>query len=81
LEALSIGTVGLVLGLVVGAAQLYYSLEIARIDLAGIRLAYEYPFTMALAVIPVILTAAFLAALAPGEAAVRASLVEALEYE
>jgi putative ABC transport system permease protein len=81
LEALSIGAVGLMLGLVVGAAQLYYSLEIARIDLAGIRLAYEYPFTMALAVIPVILGAAFIAALAPAEAAVRGSLVEALEYE
>jgi putative ABC transport system permease protein len=81
LEALSIGIVGLVLGLVLGAAQLYYNLEIARIDLAGIRLAYEYPFGMALAVIPVILGAAFIAAIAPAEAAVRGSLVEALEYE
>jgi len=72
---------GLVLGFVVGAAQLYYSLEIARMDLAGIRLSYEYPFAMTLAIVPVILAAAFLAALAPAEAAVRGSLVEALEYE
>jgi len=70
-----------VLGFALGAIQLYYSLEIARLDLAGIRLSFEYPFAMALVIIPVILVAAFIAALAPAEAAVRGSLVEALEYE
>jgi putative ABC transport system permease protein len=81
MEALAIGALGLVLGYALGAAQLYYSLEIARLDLAGIRLTYEYPVGMALAMIPVILGAAFIAALAPAEVAVRGSLVEALEYE
>jgi putative ABC transport system permease protein len=81
MEAIAIGVIGLVLGFVVGAAQLYYSLEIARLDLAGIRLSYEYPFGMALAIIPIILAAAWIAALVPAEAAVRGSLVEALEYE
>jgi putative ABC transport system permease protein len=81
LEALCIGTVGLVLGLAVGAAQLYYSLEIARRDLAGIRLNYEYPVNIALVLVPVILIAAFVSALGPAESAVRGSLVEALEYE
>jgi len=81
MEAIGIATIGLALGLALGAAQLYYTLEIARRDLIGIDIGYAYPFTMALALLPVILIAAFLAALAPGESAVRGSLVEALEYE
>jgi putative ABC transport system permease protein len=81
MEALGIGALGLVLGLTLGAAQLYYTVEIARRDLIGIDIGYAYPFAMALALLPVILSAAFLAALAPAESAVRGSLVEALEYE
>jgi putative ABC transport system permease protein len=81
LEAFCIGIVGLVLGLVLGAFQLYYSLEISRRDLAGIRLNYEYPFNIALVLLPVILLAAFISAIGPAESAVRGSLVEALEYE
>ncbi len=81
LEALGVGLIGLALGLALGAAQLYYTVEIARRDLIGIEIAYEYPFRTALALVPVILVAAFLAALGPAERAVRAPLVEALEYE
>jgi len=64
-----------------GAAQLYYSLEVARRDLAGIRLDYEYPVNIALVLAPVILFAALISAIGPAESAVRGSLVEALEYE
>ncbi|HYP13852.1 MAG TPA: FtsX-like permease family protein, partial [Bryobacteraceae bacterium] len=81
IEALAIALVGLALGLALGAAQLYYSIEITRRDLAGIRLEYQYPLETALLLAPVILAAAFLAALGPAESAVRGSLVEALEYE
>ena len=81
IEALSIGAIGLALGLTFGAAQLYYTLEIARRDLIGIDIGYAYPFAMAVTLLPLILCAAFLAALAPAESAVRGSLVEALEYE
>ena len=81
LEALGVGLIGLALGLALGAAQLYYTVEIARRDLIGIQIAYVYPFRTALMLIPVILAAAFLAALGPAERAVRATLVEALEYE
>ena len=49
--------------------------------LIGIDLGYAYPVTMALALAPVILCAAWFAAIGPGETAVRGSLVEALEYE
>jgi putative ABC transport system permease protein len=81
LEALGVGLIGLVLGLALGAVQLYYTVEIARRDLIGIEIAYVYPFRTALVLVPIILIAAFLAALGPAERAVRATLVEALEYE
>jgi hypothetical protein len=66
---------------VLGAVNLYYVLQIVRQDVAGLRLDYQYPLTIALAVAPLILGAAFLAAIGPSAAAVRGSLVEALEYE
>jgi putative ABC transport system permease protein len=81
LEALTIGAVGLILGLAFGALQLYYSLKITAEDVAGLRLDYEYPYQIALVLLPVILGAAFLSAIGPAESAVRGSLVEALEYE
>ncbi|HLH00221.1 MAG TPA: FtsX-like permease family protein [Bryobacteraceae bacterium] len=81
LEALSIAAAGLILGLAFGALQLYFSLKIVAEDIAGLRLGYEYPYQIALALVPVILAVAFLSAIGPGETAVRGSLVEALEYE
>ncbi|HEV2199869.1 MAG TPA: FtsX-like permease family protein [Bryobacteraceae bacterium] len=81
MEALSIGAIGLALGWALGAVTLYYAVGIARRDLIGIEIGYSYPFDTALLLAPVILAAAYLAALAPGESAVKGSLVEALEYE
>jgi putative ABC transport system permease protein len=81
IEALCIGVVGLALGCALGAINLYYVLEIARRDIAGTRLVYDFPFTAAAGLVPIILGAAFLASAWPAEAAVRAPLVEALEYE
>ena len=81
IEALIIALIGVALGFTLGAVQLFYSLEIARRDLAGMRLGYEYPVSIALAIIPTMLAAAFLTAVGPAESAVRGSLVEALEYE
>jgi putative ABC transport system permease protein len=81
MEAVAIGIIGATLGLALGAIQLYYSVEVARRDLIGIAIGYAYPFTIALALVPVMLGAALLAALGPAESAVRGSLVEALEYE
>ena len=48
LEALAVGIVGLILGLALGALQLYYSLHISAEDMAGLRLSYEYPYPIAL---------------------------------
>jgi putative ABC transport system permease protein len=81
IEALSIGVIGLVLGYSLGAINLYYILQIVHNDIAGMRLDYTYPVTVVVALVPAILGAAFVAALWPAEAAVRGSLVEALEYE
>lgn len=69
------------MGLLLGAVELYYAIEISRRDLVGIDIGYVYPFRTALALAPVILIAALLAAVGPAESAVRGSLVEALEYE
>jgi len=81
LEALSIGTLGLALGLVLGAIGLFYLLQIVEKDIVGMRLPYQFPFGTVAALVPTILLAAFVAAIWPAESAVHGSLVEALEYE
>jgi len=81
IEALSIGTLGLALGYVLGAINLYYILQVVRHDIAGLRLDYAFPYGTVLALVPTILGAAFVAAIWPAESAVHGSLVEALEYE
>jgi putative ABC transport system permease protein len=81
IEALSIGSLGLILGFALGAINLYYILQIVHHDIAGMRLDYAFPVTVMLGLVPTILGAAFVAAIWPAESAVRGSLVEALEYE
>jgi len=81
LEAASIGVIGLLLGVVLGGAFLYYELEAIGKDIAGTPLTYQFPTSVAAWLVPVILLAALVSAVLPGEAAVRSSLVEALEYE
>src|SRR5262249_58230857 len=43
IEALSIGTLGLVLGFALGAINLYYILQIVHHDIARMRLDYRFP--------------------------------------
>lgn len=81
MEAICIALVGLVLGLALGAVHLYCVLEISYRDYPGLRFDYMYPYGVAFLLLPVILTAAMIAAAWPAEASVRGSLVEALEYE
>jgi putative ABC transport system permease protein len=81
LEALTVALLGVMLGCVVGALNLYYVLDIVQRDVAGLRLDYAYPLSTVFTLVPAMLLAAFVAALWPAEAAVRTPLVEALEYE
>jgi len=81
LEAVAVAVVGLVLGFALGAANLYYTLQMVRRDFTGMALGYEFPSNIALALIPIILAAAVIAAFSPAEYAVRTPIVEALEYE
>jgi putative ABC transport system permease protein len=80
MEALAIAAVGLGLGYALGAVNLHYTVGMVR-DVGGMAIGYVYPVRLALLLAPVILGAAFIAALWPAEATVRGSLVEALEYE
>jgi ABC-type lipoprotein release transport system permease subunit len=61
--------------------MLYYMLEMTKRDITGANLPYQFPVSIALMLVPLILGSAFIAALWPAESAVRGSLVEALEYE
>jgi putative ABC transport system permease protein len=81
MEAIGVGLVSVMLGLVVGGIHLYCLLELTSRDFPGLRFDYLYPYGVALAIVPTILVTAVLGALAPGESAVRSPLVEALEYE
>ena len=81
MEAMGVGLVSVILGLAVGAVHLYCQLEMTSRDFPGLRFDYMYPYSVAAALFPIILLTALVGALGPAEAAVRGSLVEALEYE
>lgn len=81
LEAVGVAVIGVALGGVLGAINLAYVLDMVRRDIAGMRLAYQFPWGTLAVLIPVMLATAFAAALWPARAAVQGRLVEALEYE
>jgi ABC-type antimicrobial peptide transport system permease subunit len=81
LEGIAISTIGLILGFAFGAVSLYCQLKIAGRDFSGMPLDYEFPETIALVLVPVILLAALGSAIGPAESAVRTSLVGSLEDE
>jgi putative ABC transport system permease protein len=81
LEAISVALIGLVLGTALGALMLRYLLDVVRRDAFGLRLEYQFPVSTVAMLIPVMIAAALIAAIWPSRAAVRGSLVEALEYE
>ena len=81
MEAFAVGVIGLLLGLALGAVNLYYMLEIVRRDVAGLHLDYIFPVQTALLLAPAIVIASLVAAIWPAESAVRGRLLDALEYE
>lgn len=81
MEALGVGSISVILGVLLGAIHLYYVVQISYRDYPGMHLDYIYPTAIAAILFPVILVVAFLSSLGPAETAVRGSLVESLEYE
>jgi ABC-type antimicrobial peptide transport system permease subunit len=81
IEAMSIATIGLVLGFALGAINLQFVLDILRRDVGGLAIDYVYPVRLALVMIPVILVAALVSAIGPGESVIRGTLARSLEYE
>jgi ABC-type lipoprotein release transport system permease subunit len=67
--------------LLLGGIGLFYQIETLRRSILAMPLDYVFPLSVALALFPLMLAVAFISALVPAESAVRASLVEALEYE
>src|SRR6266700_1829443 len=55
LEALAIGAVGLVLGMCLGAVNLYYTLGMVHRDIGGFNLDYIFPLRLVLLSVPAIL--------------------------
>jgi putative ABC transport system permease protein len=80
-EAITIAVIGIALGVVFGSLDLFYELRLVRNDYAGLTLDYQFPFSLVLALIPVIVIAAWAASIASSESAARGALREALEYE
>ena len=80
-EAITIAVIGIALGVVFGSLDLFYELRLVRNDYAGLTLDYQFPFRLVLALIPVIVIAAWVASIASSESAARGALREALEYE
>ncbi len=81
MEAAATAIISIILGLGLGAIHLYYVLELSYRDFPGMKFDYIYPAGVAAILFPLIIAAAFMAAVGPAESAVRGSLVEALEYE
>ena len=81
LEAVGIAVLGIVLGAALGGISLYFVLQIVRQDVIGMRFSYQFPIPVALALVPTMLAAAFVAAVWPARSAMAGSLVEALSYE
>jgi putative ABC transport system permease protein len=77
MEAAAVAVVGFVLGLGFGMVNIFYALSI----FSGHVLEFRFPSLLAAALLPMLVAAALVAAIAPAEAAVRAPLVSALEYE
>ena len=57
MEAVAIGLIGLILGVLTGAVNLLYELQVIQTDLTGIPLEYKFPFSIAALLVPVILGA------------------------
>jgi putative ABC transport system permease protein len=77
MEAAAVAVVGFVLGLAFSMVNIFYALSI----FSDHALEFRFPGLLAAELLPMLVAAALVAAIMPAEAAVRAPLVSALEYE
>jgi putative ABC transport system permease protein len=77
MEAAAVAVVGFVLGLAFSIVNIFYALSI----FSSHMLEFRFPGLLAAELLPMLVAAALVAAIVPAEAAVRAPLVSALEYE
>jgi putative ABC transport system permease protein len=77
MEAAAVAVVGFVLGLGFSLVNIFYALSI----FSGHALEFRFPALLAVELLPMLVAAALVAAILPAEAAVRAPLVSAVEYE
>jgi putative ABC transport system permease protein len=81
LEAVCIGLVAVVLGIVCGTVLGYYSVETFGAAFNGWIFPYQFPLAMALGMLPGVLCISLLAAWYPANLALKTPLMEALAYE
>ena len=81
LEAATISLVGFGTGVIAGLFNAYFLVRTAARIIAGFSLRFQFPLTVVLATLPVVLAVALLAAWWTAQRALRLRLVEAIGYE
>jgi putative ABC transport system permease protein len=81
LEAASIALLGFATGIIAGLFNAYFLVRTAARIIAGFNLRFEFPLTVVLATLPVVLLVALAAAWWTAQRALRLPVVEAIGYE
>lgn len=81
LEAASISLVGFATGVVAGLFNAYFLIRTTARIIAGFNLRFQFPLTVVLVTLPVVLLVALVAAWWTAQRALRLSVVEAIGYE
>ena len=81
LEAASIALLGFATGVIAGLFNAYFLVRTAARIIAGFNLRFEFPLTVVLATLPVVLLVALAAAWWTAQRALRLPVVEAIGYE
>jgi len=81
LEAVVISVVGFATGIIAGIFNAYFLVRTAARLIAGFNLRFEFPFTVVLVTLPLVLLVAIVAAWWTAQRAMRLRVVEAIGYE
>jgi putative ABC transport system permease protein len=81
LEAVVISVVGFATGIIAGIFNAYFLVRTAARLIAGFNLRFDFPFTVVLVTLPLVLLVAIVAAWWTAQRAMRLRVVEAIGYE